>query len=55
MNKFLVVLGTLLAASSGWIFYQGRQAAAPRKPAVVPAKKAAELLAQAWSDHHTRA
>ena len=58
MNKFAAVLGTLLAAVSGYFLYLGRQerqADAVRRRDVVPAAEAAAKLAEAWSDHRTRA
>ena len=53
MNKFLVALGTILAASSALIFFAGRDAR--RRPVKIPAAKAAAQLAEAWADHRTRA
>ncbi len=53
MNKFLVALGTILAASSTLIFLAGREA--KRRAVKIPAAQAAAQLAEAWSDYHTRA
>ncbi len=54
MKKFFVVLGTLLAAVSWLTFSAGREANRRTAAAKIPAKKAAELLSEAWADHHTR-
>ena len=58
MNKFAFVLGSLLVAASGYLLYLGRQerqADATRRRDVVSAAEAAAKLAEAWSDHRTRA
>ncbi len=53
MNKFLIALGVLLAASSSIVFLSGRDAR--RRQVRISAAKAADLLAQAWEKNHTRA
>lgn len=53
MNKLLVSLGVILAAAGALVFLGAREAA--QRPGIVPAKKAADMLAEAWSDHRTRA
>jgi len=53
MNKLLVALGILLAASSSLVFLNGRSIR--RRQQRISAAKAAALLAEAWADHHTRA
>lgn len=47
----LYIIGASTALTA-WVFYRG-QNADPRRP--IPAKKAAEMLQEAWSDYHTRA
>ena len=52
MGRFsLFFLGTV-SALAAWLLLTDRPQPA-RKP--LPAKQAAELLQQAWADHHTRA
>ena len=53
MKKVLIGLGVLLAATSGFVFFAGRDV--ERKVDKIPARKAADMLAEAWSDHRTRA
>lgn len=48
---FLFLLGTL-SALAAWTLI-GEQSRKTRKP--IPAVRAAELLQEAWADHHTRA
>jgi len=38
---------------TAWVVYKNQQKAYPTRP--IPAKKAAAMLQEAWSDHHTRA
>ena len=45
----LYVLG-ISAFVAAWAAYRNQQRTRP-----VPAKKAAEMLQEAWADHHTRA
>jgi hypothetical protein len=49
MNRFLLL--SLLATTAAWIVI--RTGSSPAR--VVPAKKAAAKLQQAWADHHTTA
>jgi hypothetical protein len=52
MARFtLFVLGTL-GAFAAWTLINDR---VPVTRKTIPAKDAAELLQQAWADHHTRA
>ena len=47
---YIFGVSTFLTA---WAVYKNQQRADPTRK--VPAKNAAEMLREAWSDHHTRA
>ena len=47
---YIFGVSTILTA---WALYKNQQSADPTRR--VPAKKAAEMLQEAWSDYHTRA
>ncbi len=52
MSRFLLLFLGAFGAFAAWTLINEKPAAA-RKP--MPAKQAAELLQEAWADHHTRA
>ena len=53
MNKLLVALGALFAATSAFVYFNKRSLS--RKVTRMSAATAATMLSEAWGDHHTRA
>jgi hypothetical protein len=51
MRLALYIFGASTALTA-WVLYKGQQNDPTRR---IPAKKAAEMLQEAWSDYHTRA
>jgi hypothetical protein len=50
MVRFALYIAGVSAALAAWVVIDDRNRAKRR----VPVKKAAAMLQQAWSDHHTR-
>lgn len=51
MRLALYIFGASTALTA-WVLYKGQQNDPARR---IPARKAAEMLQEAWSDYHTRA
>jgi hypothetical protein len=51
MSRLALYLGYVSLGLVAWVFLEDRNSA--RR--LVPAKKAAAMLQEAWADHHTRA
>lgn len=57
MNRIALYLAGISATVAAWMMFRdymtlpGRFSTGPNRP--VPARKAAEMLQEAWADHHT--
>jgi hypothetical protein len=51
MLRFVIYAGGVMAAVAAFVLWRDQQRAMRR----VPVKQAANMLREAWADHHTRA
>jgi hypothetical protein len=53
MSRLALYIFGVSTALTAWAIYRNKQNADPTRR--IPAKKAAAMLQEAWSDYHTRA